>query len=94
MSQSALECELLRARMKSIQYESTLLHEVVKLQRMRIEQLERRLEVEKQLRRARFHLTEFGVCRNCGLPTRQGQLYCGRACMTEWQRARRGEAVA
>jgi hypothetical protein len=87
MSSSDLERELLLARMKSIQHESSLIMQVVRLQRMRIEQLERQLQAEKRARLARWNLSEKGVCRNCGGEAQDGQVFCRLECLREYRRA-------
>jgi hypothetical protein len=84
-----LEYELSVARMKAVQYESSLLNEVVKLQRMKIEQLERQLHAERTARLARWNLSAKLICRNCGLEGKYGQLFCSRPCMLEYQRVSR-----
>lgn len=84
-----LEMELLRVRMQSVQYESSLLKEVVTLQRMRIEQLDNKLKVEKTLRMERLNLKEYGLCRNCGSRAPYGQIFCARACLHDYARAHR-----
>jgi hypothetical protein len=82
------EIELLHARMKSITYHASLVDEVNKLQRMKIEQLERQLHAERASRLSRWNLSEKDVCRNCGLDTKYGQLFCSQPCLLEYRRAR------
>lgn len=88
-----LDLELVQARMKSIQYESSLLNQVVKLQRMRIAQLEQQLTAEKRIRLVRWNLSEQGVCRNCGLDAKHGQVFCSRSCRLDFCRSK-AERVA
>lgn len=83
MARPALDYELLQLRMKSIQYESTLMKDVLQLQRMRIAQLEQQLSGERAFRRARLGLSAYGACRHCGLPARKGQVFCSRTCLRE-----------
>lgn len=86
-----LDIELLQARMKAIQYESSLLNEVVKLQRTRIEQLEQRLSAAQ----AKLGQATDGVrwiCRTCGKPSAKGQVFCRRACFYEYQRPGKRDA--
>lgn len=86
MDEPDLEVELLLVRIKSVQYESSLLKELVKLQRMRIAHLEAKLQVEKKIRMKRWNLEDIGVCRNCGLDAPGGQVFCSRDCYTEFVR--------
>lgn len=81
MAEPDLEYELLLARMKAVEHESRLIMEVVKLQRMRIADLEFQLSREKQYRMARLDWARDKVCRECGVETRYGQVFCTRQCM-------------
>lgn len=83
------EMELLLARMKAVQHESQLIREVVRLQRMRIAQLERQLEGEKKYRLAHITGTAVAGCRNCGMPTKYGAVFCDRNCWREHQHHRK-----
>jgi hypothetical protein len=89
MALSEPEVELLHARMKSVSYHASLVDEVLKLQRMKIEQLERQLHAERTARLARWNLSAKVICRNCGLEGKYGQLFCNRPCMLEYQRVAR-----
>lgn len=88
----AIEWELREVRMKSVLYESQLLHEVVKLQRMRIVQLEEQVEMERTwraaqvTRMAQMTKADDQVCQYCALPVKHGQVFCSRDCMFSYQR--------
>lgn len=88
-----LEVELLRVRMKSVQYESSLLKDVVHLQRMRIAELERQLEDERAYRIAHRSAADKDGCRHCGLPTPVGQIFCARPCWTAYHQMRKASGA-
>jgi ribosomal protein S14 len=81
---NSLEVELLLARVKAREHESSLIMEVVRLQRTRIVQLENQLQAEKRYRQAHQQGTGLNGCRNCGLPTQYASIFCNRQCWREW----------
>lgn len=91
---SDLDVVLLKARLKSIEDESALLHELVKLQRNRIAQLQQEMNLAPREPEVSATRTETGVCRHCGKPAKQGQVFCQRACFYAWQTARKHEREA
>ena len=86
-----LEHELLLARMRSIQHESQLINQVVKLQRMRIVQLENEVEYAKRLLRVSKSPPIGSTCRRCGIQTKDGQTFCTRSCYYQWAGGQRRE---
>lgn len=92
MMLSELDHELLRMRQKAIQYESSLLKELVRLQRQRIVDLEREVLVANQRRLALVEPGRAGICVQCGAEATHGAVYCSRDCNTAHARARAGVA--
>lgn len=86
-----LEHELLLARMRAIQHESQLINQVVKLQRIRIVQLEGALANAQRLLKVSRAPAVGSTCRRCGEMTKNGQTFCSRSCYYQWAGARRQE---
>lgn len=90
----SIELALMQARMKAIQHESTLISEVLKLQRMRIVQLEQQLDAERAYRRASMSEAPVDGCRNCGMQVLDGKVFCTRRCWLEYQHMRKETGAA